>query len=432
MNEFMNDKSNEDIAVSVIIPVFNVEKYVNTCIHSVLYQTKDNIEIICIDDCSTDLSGAILDNLAEIDKRIKVIHFDNNCGRIAARKEGVSRASGKYVMFLDGDDFYAKNACETAFREAVRADTDILHFGTNVINAGNTAQYEYDSMVSFFRPYIGCLYGTDILEECFEKEGYNYNLVDKIYSAELCKKAFAHIDEMQCCMAEDMLLYFLLAYFAESYSGITDKLYNYNFGIGVSRPGKLDLEGLDKRCTSAEACFTINRFLVGQKVLHQYQVIYTKIERRLLSDNFDAWYYRLPVEDRESGYAIFEKHWGKDKVMLSFLYDIENKQYDINQKAFVIEQNRVELENRDAEIQQLQRMMNQKICDLDEKEKEIQRNSELLFKERENCANIQAEHDKLALEYDRISNSLSYRLGCGFTWIPRKIAWFIRKIKRKL
>lgn len=94
----------KDILVSVIVPIYNVERYVSNCVTSLLNQNYPNIEIILVDDGSPDGSGQIIDALAERDPRIHVIH-KNNGGVSSARNAGLERAKGDFVMFVDGDDY---------------------------------------------------------------------------------------------------------------------------------------------------------------------------------------------------------------------------------------------------------------------------------------------------------------------------------------
>ena len=89
--------------VSVIIPVYNVEKYLQKCLDSVINQTYKNLEIICVDDGSPDNSGGILDAYAQNDSRIIVIHQEN-AGVSAARNRGLDAATGEYIAFVDSDD----------------------------------------------------------------------------------------------------------------------------------------------------------------------------------------------------------------------------------------------------------------------------------------------------------------------------------------
>ncbi len=94
--------------ISVIIPIYNVQDFLPECIDSIIHQTYKNIEIILVDDGSTDKSGKIADEYARKDKRIKVIHKKNG-GQGSARNEGLKIASGDYIGFVDGDDFVDKN-----------------------------------------------------------------------------------------------------------------------------------------------------------------------------------------------------------------------------------------------------------------------------------------------------------------------------------
>ena len=97
----------EEPIVSVIIPVYNAEKFLKQCLNSVISQTLKEIEIICVDDGSTDNTNAILKAFSEKDQRITVIH-QQNAGAGAARNNGLRRAKGKYLSFLDADDFFEK------------------------------------------------------------------------------------------------------------------------------------------------------------------------------------------------------------------------------------------------------------------------------------------------------------------------------------
>lgn len=115
--------------VSVIVPVYNVGKYLRKCVKSILNQTYNNIEIILIDDGSNDNSGEICDKFAEIDKRIIVKHKCNE-GVSAARNDGISIAKGKYICFVDGDDYVAQDYVEYLINLIKKFNTSIaLTFG---------------------------------------------------------------------------------------------------------------------------------------------------------------------------------------------------------------------------------------------------------------------------------------------------------------
>mgnify|MGYP004658611791 CR=1 FL=1 len=110
--------------ISVIVPVYNVEKYLKKCIKSIMNQSYTNLEIILINDGSTDNSGKICDELKEQDKRIKVIHKSNG-GLSDARNAGLKIANGKYIGFVDSDDYIAEDMFETLYSINKKYDSDI-------------------------------------------------------------------------------------------------------------------------------------------------------------------------------------------------------------------------------------------------------------------------------------------------------------------
>ena len=113
--------------ISVVIPVYNVEKYLEECVNSVLAQTYKNIEIILVDDGSTDSSGEICDSYALQNSNVQVIH-QLNAGLSDARTAGFKKATGKYVYFLDSDDYIGENALEKLCLIAEADASDIVFF----------------------------------------------------------------------------------------------------------------------------------------------------------------------------------------------------------------------------------------------------------------------------------------------------------------
>lgn len=116
-----------DIKVSVIIPVYNVEKYLEQCLSTVANQTLKEIEIICVDDGSTDSSLKIANSFAEKDSRFIVVSQENG-GAGAARNNGLRRARGKYLSFLDSDDFFEETMLEEAYNCAEAHSADFVVF----------------------------------------------------------------------------------------------------------------------------------------------------------------------------------------------------------------------------------------------------------------------------------------------------------------
>ncbi|MCD7777446.1 MAG: glycosyltransferase family 2 protein [Clostridiales bacterium] len=125
--------------VSIIVPIYNVEKYLDRCIDSLINQTLKDIEIILVDDGSPDKCPEICDKYADLDKRIKVIHKKNG-GVSAARNDGLSAASGDWVIFCDSDDWMEKDACEILYSLGEEKGVDIAIGDINLIR-GEEAVY---------------------------------------------------------------------------------------------------------------------------------------------------------------------------------------------------------------------------------------------------------------------------------------------------
>ena len=113
-----------DPLISVIVPVYNIEKYLERCVNSIREQTYTNLEILLVDDGSTDSSGTICDKFAEEDNRVRVFHKENG-GSSSARNLGIAEAKGEYLGFVDSDDYisantYSQTNPDTGSKEAGR------------------------------------------------------------------------------------------------------------------------------------------------------------------------------------------------------------------------------------------------------------------------------------------------------------------------
>ena len=121
--------------VSIIVPIYNIEDYIERCLESLLSQTLKNIEIICVDDGSTDSSGDICDYYALQDERLVVIHKENG-GLVSARKIGLEIARGEYIGFVDGDDYIEPDMYQQLLAAIQQNHVDIIHSG--FISQGKT------------------------------------------------------------------------------------------------------------------------------------------------------------------------------------------------------------------------------------------------------------------------------------------------------
>lgn len=209
--------------VSIIIPVYGVEKYISKALDSVINQTLKDIEIICIDDCSPDNCPAILDEYAAKDSRLKVVHLEKNGGPGNARNIGIDMATSEYIMFLDPDDWYELDACELAYNQISKNNDDFVYFGLYTFNEKNETRNLLDSRLKQFRQFYHTgsfsLSNVDNLSLQFGESGY------KIYS-----RGFIINNDIKFSthfLLEDVPFYIKAAVYAKSVSVLDKPLYYY-------------------------------------------------------------------------------------------------------------------------------------------------------------------------------------------------------------
>lgn len=166
--------------VSIVIPVYNTAEYLPECIDSIRRQTLKEIEIICVDDGSTDGSSDILDEYALRDDRIRVIHKDNG-GPASARKEGLRAANGQYIGFVDSDDWIEEDMYELLYQKAENQRVDIVTCGFFL--EGNYTTMHMDTVPQG-------LYAGEDMRELREKAIYNLEEKSSGLKASLCYKLF--------------------------------------------------------------------------------------------------------------------------------------------------------------------------------------------------------------------------------------------------
>ena len=225
--------------ISVIVPVYNVEEYLRRCLDSLISQTYKSIEIICVNDGSTDGCLGILNEYAQQDCRIKVVNQPNG-GLSAARNAGLRCASAPYVMFLDSDDEFRPSACETLHSAIVRDRSDFARCGvdlvrekSHIVPSVNAAYFELplkDGNVRLSddvaKMVDSCVWNKIFLRGLIEKHGISF------------PEGLIH---------EDSCFYLKYAMVSTSATILSDKLYRYilrDNGI-MSQQGKLVKQAAD-------------------------------------------------------------------------------------------------------------------------------------------------------------------------------------------
>lgn len=303
--------------ISIVIPVHNVDRYITECLDSVLSQSLHDIEVICVDDCSTDGSAGILAERARQDDRLRVISFTQNKSASQARKDGALAATGEYVLFVDADDTIEHGALERLDTEMRRNPVDILHFGATIINEGNLPAVRIAQMSEFLSPHEGTLHAEQVIRGAFSKPRvYNFTLWDKMYSAELCRQAFSRIKDGSFPKAQDKYAYFVLSYFARTYRGVPQiKAYNYHFGRGVTGHNTLTLTGFERYCSMALVADAVDEFLREEEAEDRFRAEAESVRHALLGDCVANWTRHVAPEDAAHAFDLMVAAWGAPGVV---------------------------------------------------------------------------------------------------------------------
>ncbi len=192
--------------VSIIVPIYNVEKYVEKCILSIINQTYNNLQIILVDDGSTDASGEICDFYAEKDQRIKVIH-QKNAGLVCARKRGLKEAKGQYIGFVDGDDYIDKIMYEEMLDAILESKADFVHTGYFVEKGAIIkTSLDYESKVYDIRDSRKqFLY--DFIIDISQDSRMGFSIWSKLFKRDLIIKCYQKIPDNQSYGEDVLALY---------------------------------------------------------------------------------------------------------------------------------------------------------------------------------------------------------------------------------
>lgn len=205
--------------VSVIIPVYNVEKYVARCLDSVLNQTYQDFEIIVVDDCGNDGAMDIVNAYSLKDPRIKILHHDHNRGLLMARRTGYMAAKGEYIVFLDSDDYLLNHALGTLFNLISTTNSDIVCAEFQTVND--------EHIIAIHQSNIEGLFSNIEVYELLLKKQIMHSLCGKIYNRTL----FANSQELPVyenrTISEDMILFYTLVKNANNIYITNEIIYSY-------------------------------------------------------------------------------------------------------------------------------------------------------------------------------------------------------------
>ena len=303
---------------SIIVPVYNVERYLKECLDSLINQTNGNLEIIAVNDGSTDNSAAILDDYSEIDQRIKVI-YQSNKGLSGARNTGIDHASGEYIIFVDSDDIVHESLVQKCVETFNSNDSEIIVFNHECFD-GNTREKRIKKIDS------GTTTSLNFLKHCINfKTNTWYPVWHYGY-----KKDFLINNKLKFyegILHEDILFTPQAIVFSERITVISDVLYYYRNRLNSITTDPLKVEkSLKDHVFIAESLFHFSkniksfsrRKIIQNIVAKRYQFIIEKCKkknveyankvysqvvsflrkRKELSELFNKDFYELHIETK--------------------------------------------------------------------------------------------------------------------------------------
>ena len=251
--------------MSVIIPVYNAEKYLSQCLNSVINQNLQDIEIICVNDGSEDNSLGILNHYSKLDKRIKIINQENR-GIGVSRNIALNQALGDYVLFVDSDDFLNENVLEILYSNAISNDSDLVMFKFNLYDDTENRFVE----VGF---QLDNLFGNKDYENfIFSYKHIKKYVLNSSFAAwsKLYKKKFLdkfNLSFQEGIFYEDVLFHVESLVYASSISFLPHSIYNYR----ISNPNSI-MNSNQNVFDIIKVCYLVENFLFFSSLLNEFKI----------------------------------------------------------------------------------------------------------------------------------------------------------------
>jgi len=327
--------------VSIVIPICNTGKYLENTLSSAVNQTLKEIEIICVDDYSTDNCREIIESFYKKDKRIVPIYHQENLSTSQARKDGALASTGKYIMFLDGDDELALDACEVAYTAIERSCTDIVQFRTEIVNCANVPEARIASNLRLTEPCLERLEDENLVKLCWEEERFHFQIWNKIYQGNLVREAFLEVENGSFPKAQDLYAFFIIAFHAKTYLGIENILYKYKFGLGVTGGNTVTLKKFKVLLTEKYVGDALLRFVQSKGLEKDLGSIVYNIQEHFLNECYCRWQNNLEYETKNEGFRLLcntfgfavvidylaRNKWDQRKELMNSLQDVDYFQY---------------------------------------------------------------------------------------------------------
>ena len=308
--------------VSVVVPVFNKAASLPLAIECLSGQTLADIEMVFVDDASTDGSAEVLEQAAEKDKRVRLIRHKNNEGTLVARRTGIRATTGDYVTFLDPDDELRLDTCEQIWLLECQLSTDILHFGVKVVPEGGVSSQAASDMEAFMIPRERRLSGESILLTAFSSDGFDWNLAHKAFRGDLIRSVSELLPDVYLTRAEDAYTFFLAAAMARSYRAVSNsQWYVYHFGSGASSTESMSLDSFKSVCAQDHLAVKLASAHLEDPGLttRQASIAVEMLQERLADHVMNTWKDAVAPEDQRVALEFVLELW-PHSLVLAALY----------------------------------------------------------------------------------------------------------------
>lgn len=482
------------VKLSILIPVYNVESYLRECLDSVLSYDGDDIEVICVNDGSTDGCLGILRDYAEKDSRLVLINKENNEGLVEGRRSGVNAARGEHVIFVDSDDFLAPLAIQQILQLLEdHPNMDLIRFQCDFFGIEtNSARGKWLSRM--FKTENRCGTKEDLLKIMFIDQTAATTLWGKIFRRDLMNQLFSDLPFMHVNIGEDIFLQLLYAYRIKTFCEVkTPPLYLYRVNAGISRTDAITPARFSQFCEMSKICSFIMKQGAADEAFLPFAETATK---RMITDclrNYGIAAKSATISDRLKMSETLLEQWKTCELFPSVLISLTGRSLDYFTCVGIADQNNLfqngsiiskesgncnintlaaELQNLNNQIISLKsdnsaithkndelcilsanlkerlEQTNDKVCKLERdledvlgKNTNLQKNLENLQENNDNQIirnnELIAELETVRRDYLRYrklyqdqNNSLSFKIGRMCTFLPRKIRDIINHGKK--
>lgn len=378
--------------ISVIIPVYNVAAYIGQCIDSLAKQSFRDVEIICVDDCSTDGTLDILEDYARNDNRVRVIRQECNQGVSAARNAGLDAAAGSYILFVDSDDYHEDGSLQRLYDVSEKHELDVVQFELEAFLTSGSPGFINMNPDARVNSIGKILSGPEMMVLQLAGKEYSCSVVLQMFRAEILKESgvrffpgIIHEDEMFTPMALEN---------ARRVMCINDRLYKRRVrsnSIMTTAVTHRNVDGYFVVATELMAKYIAGGCVNEGMGIRAKVVLGSSLNRyRMLSDE----------EKLQAGKNLPEIH------------------------NFLFERSLIRIEDEKNRVQRLR----QQIDTLNQQKK--QNASEIKALKEQNMK-LKAQKDEISRAFADMENSISFKIGRRITSIPRKLRSLLKHIMKR-